>query len=194
MANKRQRKYHSIVGDIITFGAGGSGTLFVRQINNLHDVAEAITSGDGQKSKVAKFLSHLRCYSANIFGIGALIVQTAGTITDVVDITSPKILDSLLDGQIDDVFGYQIVTPFGMSRNVPGDDPTAAASLQYAREFTVQVPQNNIQLLNKEIETERLQNLFLVIYGYSTVNSQVINIQTINEIDFESIRKTIVIR
>lgn len=190
----KQRKYHSLVGDVITFGAGGAAMFFVRKINDLYTIIESIISGDGQKLKISKILSHVRAKSADIFGIGAAIVQTAGTISDTVDIASPSILDSLLDGVIDDVYGYQIVTPFGVSRSVPGDDPTANTTQHQAREFSVRIPGNIIQLLNKELETERLQNLYLVFYGTSTVNNQVVNIQTVNEIDFTGIRKTITIR
>jgi hypothetical protein len=56
------------------------------------------------------------------------------------------------------------------------------------------LPPNLLGLINKEVETERLQNLYIVLVGSFNVNNQAINIFKSFEVDYTNVRKTITLR
>lgn len=195
MNQKQQlRDYISLVDDIITAGASGADLVYVDSLMNLHTAMEGILAADGQKPKVQSVTLTIRAYSNDLFGMCPIIVQTAGSFMDTVDLAG-KIVDVNLDSVIDDVYGYQLLHQnVGTSRRLPTDDATASPSNGFGREFTVTLPQNAIQLLNKEIETERLQSLYFAVYGFLTENNQVITLSCNFHVKFKAIRKTIILR
>ena len=194
MTKQKQRKYLHHTSTSITGGASGINKHFVEAIQNIHTTVENILSADGQKSKISAFWFTFRLDSEEKFGVLPVIVQTAGTITDTIDLAS-NIEDVNLDSCIDDVFGYQnLARVTKVARRIPSQDGSAAGGREHGLEFTVQVPGNFIQILNKEVETERLQNLYMVLYGFLADNDQVLHIKTTTEIDFVGVRKTIILR
>jgi hypothetical protein len=157
-------------------------------------VGELLTGADGQKAKILAVNVTHRCYSEENFAIMPLIIQTAGTITDSVAIAQPT-QDVGLDSAIDDVFGYQPLSKFlRTSRRVPTRDAQAAAGTEHALQFAYTIPGNILQILNKELETERLQDLYVVLHGFHFANSQTINIHTNIELLFVNIRKNVNLR
>ena len=195
MTKQQTRSFISYFLDTVTFGGSGAGHESVSNFQNLHTAIEGILAADGQKAKVASVSFHQRMYSESVFHYLPLVVQTVGTITDTVDIAASDILDVNLDACINDVFGFQrLRNVTQVARRVPSEDASGAAGLEYGVQTTVMIPGNIIQLLNKESETERLQNLFFVGYIGCTENNQVISIKTWIEISFTGVRKKIVLR
>ena len=190
MNNKNQRLYmYEIVKAMTPDTASRHSVL---QAMDISSVLETIGALNGAKAKVSKIRIHLRIYYTGMFGIVPIVVQTAGAISDDDNIAALTI-DEILDDQIDDVFGYQIIQPYGMSKRMPTDDPTANTGNIYGREFTIEIPSNILVILNKETETERLQNLFLVLVGYFHTTGTVL-VRGTGTIEFSIVRKKIVLR
>jgi hypothetical protein len=189
------RNYATMSQATITGGAGAAFSHFVEGLFNLHTTIEGIASADGQKTKVKSIRLTVRAWSRNTFHTMPVIVQTAGTITDTVDLETYFIQDVNLDQVIDDVFGYQNLFPnIKTSRRVPTTNPTADTGYITASEYSVEIPGNILQILNKETETERLQNLHLVLYGGMHADNQVIILNKRIDIKFINTRKTIILR
>jgi hypothetical protein len=99
----------------------------------------------------------------------------------------------MLDGGIDDEFGFQIVGTPKVSRvkNVSDDN---GIETHQVLEFTISLPKNIINLLNKESNTERLQSLIFGIVGLCSDAQGSISLTGFYEIDFIERRKGITIR
>jgi ribosomal protein S25 len=122
-----------------------------------------------------------------------LAVQTNGTVTDTVD-RAEAVVDKILDAAIDDVFGYQLLSNFKLSKTMPIDSGYSTSTSNTMVEMSVILPPNLLGLINKEVETERLQNLYIVLVGSFNVNNQAINIFKSFEVDYTNVRKTITLR
>jgi len=194
MKNKRQSRTHtSTEFDTITAGAAGSLKGQVTAVKNLSTLVEGILALEGAKPKVQSIQVQLRAYSEENFTLSPFIVQTAGTITDTVDIDA-YIQDLTLDPAIDDVFGFQSLGITRNAKRVPSMDASGASGKELAIETTILIPGNVLEIINKEAETERLQNLYLVLITRPKSNNQVIEINTLMVTDFVVVRKGIVLR
>jgi hypothetical protein len=192
MNNKNLRyAVESITQTNVSFGVAGANKEAIESLGDLHTIVENLGSAsDGIRKKINKFLIHVRMYSNEQFAVQPLAVQTAGTITDTVDLSGHE-ADQNLDTAIDDLFGFQKLSPnWKQSRKVPHFD----ATYDFGCEFTIEIPQHLRNILNKEAETERLQNLYAVLHIIATQNSQVIRLDVLREIEFYGERKNIVLR
>jgi hypothetical protein len=88
----------------------------------------------------------------------------------------------------DDVFGYDIIVPFRMARK-----SHYTGSAAYSLETTFQLPRKILDILNKETETERLQELYLAIVGFGT-NTATVAFVTGMFIEYTEQRKIVVLR
>lgn len=177
----------------VAMGAAGGNKMFVSNVVNLNTLVETTVGTDGKRALVSKMTWFCRFYSSKNFLFIPLIVQTAGTVSDTVDLDFNTIRQSL-DSAISDVYGYQTLGNFRFPKRVPADDYTSSSPEHFGTELTLELPQNIRQLLNKETETERLQDLYFVIVGLATGNSQQIDLNTAVEIQFVESRRAIVIR
>jgi hypothetical protein len=176
-------------------GAAGAGEAFVEKLNNLYDVLEGILALDGAKPRVSMIRLTVQAKSESFFALLPVIIQTAGTITDTVDIDVDQIEDKSINPCIDDVFGYKNLSNFfKTSRRAPSEDSTAATGLEYVCQFSTMIPGNFIQILNKETETERLQDLYQVLYGFCSENNQAVYIKETTEVLFTTVTRNITIR
>jgi hypothetical protein len=96
--------------------------------------------------------------TGNYFSFLPIVVQTAGTFTSTVDLSAGQVQEHL-NSAIDDDFGYQIIGKQSCSKEI-----SDSATGTYVQRRVV-IPQNIIQLLNKEVGTERLQSLYFGIAG-----------------------------
>lgn len=165
----------------------GSSNLF-----NLHEIIEALESVDGKLAVPLGARVHLRAYSRDPFWIVPVVVQTAGTWSDTFDINDPRIR-KILDDSIDDVFGYKDL-PGSIAKRVPTSDPTVATGSLFGVQRTIEIPQNFINILRKEVETERLQDLLIGIVSYVHDPDKEINWDAFLEIDYYVRSKEIVLR
>jgi hypothetical protein len=165
---------------------------FVRAIGSVHSIIEGIRSGDGLHMLCKQILLHVRSNSIEPFWVLPVLVQTAGNFADTNNLASHNIAE-LLDSAIDDVFGYQRLSPTGkVGRRAPVDD--GSTNPTYCAEFTVTLPGNVLAILNKETETERLQDLILGLVGITNATSQAIAFETFVEVHYIEKQRNIVLR
>lgn len=188
---ENKRTYHGLFDMTVVMGIAGAGKYFTEKLLELTTQIDAILSADGQKVKATSYLVHLRCFSDDVFLIQPIVLQTAGTYANGVDLTT-KIEDTNLDPCVDDVYGYSNIGKASVARRSPPfqDDEYRAFTVQR----TVALPLNILALLAKEGETERLQNLYFGVYGGAAINSQTIFIRGWCEIEFTVIKKSISLR
>jgi hypothetical protein len=180
-----------LLRDVIDGGVNNSSdTGAVDSIQNLHSVVEAISGADGVQITVSGMTFHFRLESeSGYFACLPVIVQTIGSFSDSANLSSNRV-SQLLDSAIDDVFGYHPLLPsFKAARKMPN-----VTNNGYALEFSVQLPQHLRNLLNKETETERLQNLYLGMVYQTETSTFVLDARTWIEVRYSEKRKKIVIR
>lgn len=188
MAKPRQQVKTAILTttDTATFTAGdrmGSDSIV-----DLHTNLEALRAEDGGQVKVLSIRTTYTCYgdaAGDSFAILPIVVQTAGTWTDNVDVNTRRVSEVLADA-IDDVFGYQSLAPNCAAGRY-------LASGVFVARISTPVPQNILQILNRELESEKLQSLYtgLVIASHDVT---VVTIKAVTEIKYIETRKQIIMR
>jgi hypothetical protein len=149
---------------------------------------DSLGSDDGQTPKISKIRISVRVALATADTPGIIfpvIVQTAGTWADTIDLAVSKTVTELLADSINDVFGVQVFQG-NVGRMLPDGS--------YGHEFTIEVPGNILQILNKEAETERLQNLHFGLVGLAQTSTDVMNIRMVAEYHYELVRKSVILR
>jgi hypothetical protein len=144
--------------------APGANLGFYEEFQDLHSLAETIGGTDGKTIYVHAIELHIRVYSGDgdsTFVITPVVVQTAGNLVDTANLAARSVHE-LLNGACDDVLGYQVLGPSSVARKIPDD---ATNAYHWGVEITRQVPGNLLQILNKEVETERLQSLHVGLVG-----------------------------
>ena len=188
--NKNNRTYNDFVVNAITLTT--ANRYFAENLKDLSALLESIAALEGAKAQVSKLFITFRIVSKSNFAITPLIVQTAGTFADTVD-SELKIIDKLLDAAIDDVFGYQRLQPMKVARKVPVNDNAVDTEANFALQFSLEIPSNVLQILNKESETERLQNIYLGLIGHART-LEPIDCVTYWNIDYKTVSKKIILR
>ena len=185
----KQQQKTKIFSSSDTIAMGTADRKFSESLFDLQaDVLEAISS-DGVKPHVSSMEVILRLEEqvagSKKFAIQPVVVQSAGTFTDTVD-QNVSTIDEALDAAIDDEFGYQKIGSIRNSKIHPfsGLDQI---------ETKVQIPRNLINLLNKEVSTERLQSLILGIVGHAEITGTIV-CTWIGVVNYIETRKGITIR
>lgn len=142
---------------------------FLTHVIDLSTAWEGLTGDEGVLALVKRLVVDHRLTSGDgwskaFFAAGFwLVIQTAGTLTEGNDINSLEIPDAI-DPQCNDVFGYEIIskTIIPVIRYCEADDAAVAEA-----RITFQLPQKYLAMLNRESETERLQDLYLALVGFT---------------------------
>jgi hypothetical protein len=186
--NKRNLKCHidHTTDSIADPGANGGFTELVRN-TALQNIIESIRSEDGIHMDVKTMTFNLRIYSEEPFLVVPVLIQTAGTVTETDDQTA-SVIGELIAATCDDVFGYDRLGPAKSARRVPTADND-----DYGLEISIPLPNYALQILNKETETERLQNLYIAICGKGT-NAFAINLIVDTITEYREQRKTLILR
>jgi hypothetical protein len=158
---------------------------------NLHTLIEAIRNVDGIHMNVRNITIHRRYYSVKQFCCVGIAVQTVGNLVDTVDIAQ-TVVDEIINQACDDVFGYQVLAPFMAAKRVPIDSDDS--DFQFGIESTIRLPQNLLQILNKETESERLQDLFYAEVFRTEDITTVLQLYTWIAIEYVEQRRTVVLR
>jgi hypothetical protein len=187
------QQYLKHLPETITGGGSSLGTTFAENLEALHNLIEGILSVDGYKPKVSSIKIHLRMYSEQVFSIQPIVVQTAGTFSDTVD-NANSVVETLLNDAIDDVFGYQRIGNVSTAKRVPTSDASSSSGTELGIQRTVEIPGNILGILNKEVETERLQALYFGFVGIMTANTQNITVESCVEVTYSTISKKIILR
>lgn len=169
----------------------GTGYVLVNEEADLSSLADGMLSDSRPLIKDWKI--HYQINSDNGPSPKALlflVVQTAGNITSAVQIALNNYLVTILGNQIDDVFGFQVIRQLSFTAPFP-----ESADRRQIRQFTITLPQNILNLINKEVETERLQDLHLVCVGwYWGAVTDDLTMYKIHEIDYIEKARSITIR
>lgn len=192
MTNLKKVHFHYITKKTITQTTGQG---FCENIQDLHALLDALGSSDGQKPRVTKIRVFLRAFTTtdqNPLTAVPIVVQTAGTFTDDVDI-APDDISVMLATVIDDIYGIQIIGQPKCStlKNISDDTGVEA---HYIWETSFDIPRNLLNILNKETETERLQNLILGLVGIQTSTTGVYVLTAHAVVHYTEVRKGITIR
>jgi hypothetical protein len=192
MKQKQAKTFITVNSDSCT---PATYSCFVENFASLHGLVQSINDNDGNRKQVSKFTVIIRAYSVArsvCFGIQPVVVQTAGTFSDTVA-QNVNTIDTALAAAIDDVFGYDRVGNYKVSKAIPTGDGTLA-TLQHNIEMTIPLPAKLLGILNKEVESERLQELYFGVVGFDNTTGIAINFQLQYVIDFVEQRQAIVIR
>ena len=186
----RQPRY-TYISDVVAIGVAQSSAVgFVEVIQNLHALIETISGSDGVQIKVSDIQITLRLEedSDEPFVYIPVVVQTVGSFASQVDLVQDRV-EEMIDVATDDVFGFHPLGTMRGSRSLP----TIGTNAQ-KHEINVQLPQHLIALLNKETETERLQNLHFALVGKTHDISAELFGSCFITVFFTEMRKGIVIR
>ena len=191
-SNRQKTKTAFGFNGLITI-TGGSNEQFANNVMSLHAAIEGIrATEDGIKIHVSKIIVTLRLYGdadGNGFFITPVVVQTAGIFSEQDDLAQTGI-DTILNASIDDVFGYQVLRSISPAKRVR----CSTAAIQFGVEIQLELPQNILNLLNKESETERLQNLMMGFVGQRSVAADGIVGESQYIIEYTEQRKALTIR
>lgn len=160
-------------------------------------LVEDITPNDGEYAHITKMRVYLRLYSLNLtspYLACPVVVQTAGTFTDTVDQNlNPPTYYMSLDGAISDEFGFQKLQEAKASGIINITDD-GGNELHQTMNFILNIPQNVIRLLNKEANTERLQDVYLGLVGIAIASTASFAYNLIIETEYVLKSKGITIR
>lgn len=195
MQNQKKSYLGNVAQDTITMTA--ADRRFAENIVDLSALMETIASNDGQMPHVNKMKFWIDILVQPSSGVQHAIarpcvVQTAGTFTDVVDRADFNV-QSILAAAIDDEYGFQWIQDSKISRLVTMTDDTGVEYHKHMR-FTIDLPKNIINLLNREVSTERLQELKLALVGACISANAVLTVNTFYWVDYVSKNKGITIR
>jgi hypothetical protein len=187
MTKRQQRLKHYLtnVTDTVVFSSDIGFVDYL--LASLQSVVEGIETGDGIHIEVKNIRLMFRLNKSSHITAVPVVCQTAGNCLDQTDLAQRKIQD-LLDQSIDDVFGFEMISPVRTSRSKPD------ASNYFKIEVTIDLPQRYVQLLNKETETERLQDLYIAIVGIVQNTTGDLSIYMGADISYTETRKTITFR
>lgn len=181
-----------------TYVSGGPAPTtdlgFTTNMQNLHSLISGINDEDGNRKVISEVQFIMRAYVADsaIFGLQPVIVQTAGNWSNTINLAQ-RTFDTALAASIDDVFGYDRLGGMRFSKAKPTGDGTLATLIQ-SIESNVTLPAKFIQILNKEVESERLQDLFFGFVGLSLNTGLTIYIYLQIVVQFIEQRQKVVIR
>jgi hypothetical protein len=170
----------------------GGNLGFIENLVDLSSHMETLASEDAQKVIIKDITIWLRTHNlTNVcYFIVPMIVQTAGTFTDTVDIAD-RIISTILAAAVDDECGYQLLGTPRVAKPIFGNG--AAAVPSWIIDTRIVIPKNIINLLNKQVSTERLQELLVGYYGAAITNNE-IYVDGVMEISYLISDKGITIR
>lgn len=171
-------------------------------LGNLSTIIDSLSS-EGQHALISNMKMNFLLTSewewtehTGPMGIYFGIMQTAGTVID--STSSSKAELTTLDSMTNDVFGFQRISTMKMQESFYISPKTALVmsdiQTMYKIKGQVNIPQNVLALLNKENETERLQDLYLIAMVINTIPDTQSMLDVIESIDYSLKRKKITIR
>jgi hypothetical protein len=136
---------------------------------DLSALAETLAEQDGQKARILEVVDHIQTKSVGSHMLAPCFVQTAGNFAAVTN-SADRLVQDLINSAVDDEFGVQ-VEPTMVSILAPSSQ--AAGTDVYSTDRTLRANQNVLNILNKEVSTEKLQSIWTGTSGVSTVNQPI---------------------
>lgn len=175
----------------------GANLGFGDELVDLTDIPENFLGSDTNHPIIKGMKVYTRINSTNEtnpkhFSVWPCIVQTAGTFTDTVN-SAEREVASIVNGCVDDEFG---LLPCGGNRMSKLKNMSDDSGLNFTTciETQFDIPRNIINLLNKEVNTERLQKLKLALVGVAESATQTLFVSVHIAITYISRMKGITIR
>jgi hypothetical protein len=182
-----------LIQDSVAIGGNLNAFEVLESISN---TIESDLSSDGQQVKLKSLVYHIQLHGAiglysaasKFFCIQPLIVQSSqGSVADIINLVEGN-LSTIIDSGVADEFGYLKLGNLRTSKQLPYD-----ATMIPRIKTRIQVPQHIIDLLNKQSNSERLQDLFSAFTVHTGVD-QTIYYTAYAEYTWELISKGITIR
>lgn len=176
-----------------TFGAN-AGKGLIEEISPLSNVLESLC-GDGEQAKLKRVLVCADINEAhsgigvNLQGAFYILQTTDGAFTHSFN-EDDFIVDDLFDSTVSDEFAIQRLTDFKTAVFTGGWTSTYF----YQARWRFELPQRILRLLEKEQNTEKLQNLYLMFVGYSHATHSDIGLMTNIQWDYTIASKPLTIR
>lgn len=190
MTNKKKSlnllRYISIHTATITPGANLG---YVEPGVDLSSLLETLAEQDGQKAHIVAINDFIQSKSVTSHALSPVTVQTAGNFAATGNLAD-RVIQDLLNQAIDDEFGFQ-ASNLIISKLAPSSQ--AAGTDVYASNRLFKISNLVLNILNKEVSTERLQSIWTGVVGTSTVNQPIYFIEYI-EVIYYLTAKNIVMR
>lgn len=174
----------------------GANLGFGDELVDLTDIPENFLGSDTIHPIIKGMKAFFRISSTNDlakhFSVWPVIVQTAGTFTDTVN-SEEREVASIVNGCVDDEFGLLPCGGNRMSKLIAMSDDSGL-NFTTVIETQFDIPRNIINLLNKEVNTERLQKLKLALVGVGESATQTLYFSGHIAITYISRMKGITIR
>lgn len=171
-----------------------SGKGWVENVKALHDLIESFTT-DSERPVIKRLEFHIKMFNttSNVpFGFVPVVVQAAGNFSSQVNLTNGNSFGENLNTCCDDVFGYQKIGEPSVGRIT--NFLASTFEKHYFVNRKIVIPQNIINLLNKEINSERLQTLYLGLCGWIENTSASLQLEVTSYCEWIEKSKGITIR
>lgn len=162
---QQNRKIRTFPSDIISWTPGANLNIIGNLVDIFDDINTGLLSGDGVSVVIDEITIklHLTQIASNeTFVIIPFIAQTAGTLTTTSGLANDQITE-VIDGVCDDEFGLELLhNDFIMSR--VGERDFDSDTHHQVLSYSTKVPKRLLNLINKEQQTERLQNIYFGLH------------------------------
>jgi hypothetical protein len=162
---------------------------------SLQSLVESIVGEDVDKAHVSEvqFSIGIRSNDYPAYASAVLVQSSVSPSSGLVTLTEPFIIDDILDSLLSDVGGFRVVSQCFVDRLVPVWNGTSVV-LYFNKSMNFRLSKDVINLLNKESESERLQELYLVIFVYCEENDVVMARSGWAKIKYKEVGKELVFR
>jgi hypothetical protein len=150
--------------------APGANLGFVDYLEDLSVQIDGLSSADGMVAKVKSIEIIFASQSVTFHAIQNFILQCSSAPADTVNLAEQSV-HQLLDAATGDDFGHINCGPVLQSKITHGIYNVQAT--QWGTFFKFKVPQNLIEIINKDSQNERDQNLYTGILGRTETNATV---------------------
>jgi hypothetical protein len=143
----------------------GANLGFFEKCESLSGVMDTLAAAEGAKCIATKIRIVITSVSAEQHTCQPVVVQTAGNCVDTANLAVREI-HSFVDAACDDDFGTLKIGNYHLSRPFAED-----ASYYYSiPQIQFELPQSLVRKLNSQVQTERLQNIYLGFVGTALTN------------------------
>lgn len=174
-----QKTYLRVITDDSVSLTNTSQEIGVFQLaaGSLHAVAESLCVGDAERINITDLRVNVRLFSytndptKGPFSAFVVLAQSAGTPSFGAHNTQSE-LAVMIDQMFDDEVGYNIIFEPKFARRLARFWDGTNGLLEHVCEFDCQLSKKHLRLLNREIQTERLQDLYLlvIVRGDNTID------------------------
>jgi hypothetical protein len=151
----------------LTTTSGNQTMVFLPGSQSLSVKVDQLAGSDGEQANVQSISIQSTVWAYAHFHAYPVIIQTGGSITPGLKSTEYT-LNEILDGCIDDDFGFQVIGKMKSSVATNQFYDGSSVRLNHRIIFNIDIPKKFLTILNRDTQTERLRHLTLVIIVQGT--------------------------